>query len=94
LDEAGEPDYENPIVPESLPVDPIAEVPAGFTEDQRDQPGGFSADPDVLDTWATSSLTPQLLGKWSRDEKFFETVFPFDLRPQAHDIIRTWLFST
>ena len=94
LDEAGEPDYENPIVPQSLPVDPIAEVPAGFTEEQRDVPGGFSADPDVLDTWATSSLTPQLLGKWSRDEKFFETVFPFDLRPQGHDIIRTWLFST
>ncbi len=59
LDEAGEPDYENPIVPESAPVDPIAEVPAGFTEERRDQPGGFSADPDVLDTWATSSLTPR-----------------------------------
>ncbi len=94
LDADGTPDYENPIVPENLPVDPIAEVPAGFSEDQRDQPGGFTADPDVLDTWATSSLTPQLLGKWSRDEKFFETVFPFDLRPQGHDIIRTWLFST
>ncbi|MCF2588306.1 valine--tRNA ligase [Brevibacterium sp. UCMA 11752] len=94
LDSAGEPDYSDPIVPESLPTDPIAEVPAGFTADQRDVPGGFTADPDVLDTWATSSLTPQLLGGWSRDEDFFSKVFPFDLRPQGHDIIRTWLFST
>jgi hypothetical protein len=46
-------------------------------------PGGFTADPDVLDTWATSSLTPQLLGGWSRDEDFFDKVFPFDLRPQG-----------
>ncbi|WP_193072058.1 MULTISPECIES: valine--tRNA ligase [unclassified Brevibacterium] len=94
LDSAGEPDYSDPIIPESLPTDPIAEVPAGFTADQRDVPGGFTADPDVLDTWATSSLTPQLLGGWSRDEDFFSKVFPFDLRPQGHDIIRTWLFST
>ncbi|WP_062242233.1 valine--tRNA ligase [Brevibacterium epidermidis] len=94
LDADGQPDYENPIVPESLPCDPIAEAPAGFTDDQRDVPGGFTADPDVLDTWATSSLTPQLLGGWSRDEEFFDKVFPFDLRPQGHDIIRTWLFST
>ncbi|WP_413335328.1 valine--tRNA ligase [Brevibacterium sp. GP-SGM9] len=94
LDAEGQPDYENPIVPESLPVDPVAEVPAGFTAEQRDVPGGFSADPDVLDTWATSSLTPQLLSGWSRDEDLFSKVFPFDLRPQGHDIIRTWLFSS
>jgi valyl-tRNA synthetase len=48
----------------------------------------------VLDTWATSSLTPQIVGGWSRDEELFANVFPFDLRPQAHEIIRTWLFST
>lgn len=94
LDADGQPDYEHPIVPETLPVDPVAEVPAGYSPDQRDVPGGFGADPDVLDTWATSSLTPQLLGGWSRDEEFFGKVFPFDLRPQGHDIIRTWLFST
>ncbi|MGO2860413.1 MAG: valine--tRNA ligase [Brevibacterium sp.] len=94
LDAEGQPDYENPIVPESLPVDPVAEVPAGFTAEQRDVPGGFSADPDVLDTWATSSLTPQLLSGWSRDDDLFSKVFPFDLRPQGHDIIRTWLFSS
>src|SRR5699024_12387217 len=67
LDGDGQPDYDDPIVPESLPVDPITEVPAGYTEEQRDVPGGFTADPDVLDTWATSSLTPQLLGGWSRE---------------------------
>lgn len=96
LDAEGEPDYENPILPadEQLPVDPAAEAAPGYAEDQRDVPGGFTGDPDVLDTWATSSLTPQIVGRWSRDEAFFHNVFPFDLRPQGHDIIRTWLFST
>ncbi|WIK82756.1 valine--tRNA ligase [Micrococcus lylae] len=96
LDAEGEPDYENPILPadDQLPVDPAAEAAPGFSEDQRDVPGGFTGDPDVLDTWATSSLTPQIVGRWSRDEAFFTNVFPFDLRPQGHDIIRTWLFST
>ena len=92
----GEPDYENPIIPDEqqLPVDPLEDVPAGYTAEQRDQPGGFMGDPDVLDTWATSSLTPQIVGNWGVDEKRFHNVFPFDLRPQGHDIIRTWLFST
>ena len=96
LDEEGQPDYENPIVPsdEQLPVDPLEDVPAGFTADQRDKPGGFTGDPDVLDTWASSSLTPQIIGQWSKDDEYFNNVFPFDLRPQGHDIIRTWLFST
>ncbi|WP_344879428.1 valine--tRNA ligase [Zhihengliuella alba] len=96
LDEAGEPDYSNPVLPaeDQLPVDPAAEPAPGFDEAQRDQPGGFTGDADVLDTWATSSLTPQIVGRWGRDEDFFAKVFPFDLRPQGHDIIRTWLFST
>ncbi|TDK27815.1 valine--tRNA ligase [Arthrobacter crusticola] len=96
LDADGEPDYENPIVPsdESLPVDPAGEPAPGFEESARNQPNGFIGDADVLDTWATSSLTPQIVGGWSRDEELFSRVFPFDLRPQGHDIIRTWLFST
>jgi valyl-tRNA synthetase len=69
-------------------------VPAGFTADQRNQPGGFAADPDIMDTWATSSLSPQIAGGWEDDPDLFGRVFPFDLRPQAHDIIRTWLFAT
>ena len=77
---------------ERLPVDPSSDVPSGYTEDQRDQPGGFSGDPDVMDTWATSSLTPEIAGRWGSD--LFARVYPMDLRPQAHDIIRTWLFST
>ena len=77
-----------------LPIDPTTDVPPGYTAEQRDQPGGFTGDPDVLDTWATSSLTPQIAGKWSVDDDLFSRVFPMDLRPQAHDIIRTWLFST
>ena len=92
----GSPDHDNPIVPEesSLPVDPSAETAPGYSEDQRGVPGGFVADPDVMDTWATSSLTPQLAAGWEDDPDLFERVFPMDLRPQAHEIIRTWLFST
>jgi valyl-tRNA synthetase len=96
LDAEGEPIYETPLVPESerLPIDPSTDVPTGYTADQRDQPGGFTGDPDVMDTWATSSLTPQIAGQWGSDDEFFARVFPYDMRPQAHDIIRTWLFST
>jgi valyl-tRNA synthetase len=92
----GEPDYDRPLVPgeDRLPVDPSSDVPEGYTEDQRDQPGGFTADPDVMDTWATSSLTPQIGGQWEDDADLYGRVFPYDLRPQAHEIIRTWLFST
>ena len=68
--------------------------PPGFTEDQRGKPGGFIGDPDVMDTWATSSLTPQIAGGWVDDPDLFARVFPMDMRPQAHDIIRTWLFAT
>jgi valyl-tRNA synthetase len=96
LDSEGEPDYSSPLLaPEaSLPVDPSSDVPDGFTEDQRGKPGGFMADPDVMDTWATSSLSPQVASGWDTDPELFARVFPMDLRPQAHDIIRTWLFST
>ncbi len=92
----GEVDHSRPLTPpeERLPVDPSTDAPDGYTEDQRDQPGGFAADPDVMDTWATSSLTPQIAGGWGNDDELFEMVFPMDVRPQAHDIIRTWLFST
>lgn len=96
LDADGNPDYDAPILPadEQLPVDPAADAAPGYEEAQRDVPGGFTGDADVLDTWATSSLTPQIVGGWSTDEALFSKVFPFDVRPQAHDIIRTWLFST
>jgi valyl-tRNA synthetase len=77
----------------SLPVDPAVDVPPGYTEDQRDQAGGFTGDRDVLDTWATSSLTPWIAGDRWGDPELFDRVFPYDLHPQAHEIIRTWLFS-
>ncbi|MFF2657692.1 valine--tRNA ligase [Kitasatospora sp. NPDC058032] len=79
---------------DALPVDPTSDVPPGFTSDQRDVPGGFTGDPDVMDTWATSSLTPQIAGGWGTDDDLFQRVYPMDVRPQAHEIIRTWLFST
>ncbi|HMM93849.1 valine--tRNA ligase [Phycicoccus sp.] len=101
VDADGEPDHDHPILPDEseLPVDPAANPPAGYTEDQRGVPGGFVGDPDILDTWATSSLSPQIAGGWrGRDgvdpDPLFEKVFPMDVRPQGHDIIRTWLFAT
>ena len=89
-------DYDAPIVPDEsrLPIDPSTAVPDGYTADQRDRPNGFSGDPDIMDTWATSSLTPQIVGGWLDNPGLFARVFPMDLRPQAHDIIRTWLFTT
>ena len=96
LDADGNPDYEQIIVPEEnqLPIDPQSEAPVGFDESQRNKPNGFIGDPDVMDTWATSSLTPQIAASWELDNELFDLVFPMDLRPQSHEIIRTWLFST
>ena len=96
VNEAGEPVYDTPLLPteDMLPVDPSSDPAPGFTEDQRGVPSGFIGDTDVMDTWATSSLTPQIAGGWRSDPDLFARVFPMDLRPQAHDIIRTWLFST
>lgn len=96
LDQDGNPDFDNVITPteEQLPVDPSTDVPAGYQEAQRGVPGGFIGEHDIMDTWATSSLTPQLAGGWISDPDLFKEVFPFDLRPQGQDIIRTWLFST
>ncbi len=96
LDDAGEPIWDRPITADeaTLPVDPSSDVPPGYEASQRGAPGGFAADANVMDTWATSSLTPQIAGGWGHDEDLFGRVFPMDLRPQAHDIIRTWLFAT
>ncbi len=92
----GEPDHTSPIVPDEsrLPVDPTTDVPEGYTEDQRGKPGGFVGDPDVMDTWATSSVTPQIACGWVDDPDLFAATFPMDLRPQGPEIIRTWLFAT
>jgi len=96
LDEQGQPRYDSPIPAreQDLPVDPSSDPAPGYTPQQRGVPGGFVGEVDVMDTWATSSLTPQLAGGWERDPELFQTVYPFDLRPQGQDIIRTWLFST
>jgi valyl-tRNA synthetase len=96
LDDDGEPRYDAPIPApqDALPVDPAAEPPPGYDNDQRGQPGGFAGDPDVMDTWATSSLTPLIAAGWGSKDDITDRVFPMDLRPQAHEIIRTWLFYT
>jgi valyl-tRNA synthetase len=96
LDEDGAPSYDRPLAPDEsrLPVDPSVDVPDGYTEAQRGRTGGFVGDPDVMDTWATSSLSPQIIGGWERDPDLFARIFPMDIRPQSHEIIRTWLFAT
>lgn len=96
LDEAGDPRFDEPIVAtrDLLPVDPSSAPAPGFDESQRGAPGGFIGEHDVMDTWATSSLTPQLAGGWERDPELFDLVYPYSLRPQGQDIIRTWLFSS
>src|SRR5437667_430306 len=96
LDRDGRVEYDRPIAAseDQLPVDPSTDVPVGYREAQRGAPGGFLGDPDVMDTWATSSLSPQVVCGWQEDADLFARTFPMDLRPQAHDIIRTWLFDT
>src|SRR4051812_23308238 len=96
LDAQGRAQYDRPIPAreDQLPVDPSTDVPDGYREDQRGVPGGFGGDPDVMDTWATSSMSPQIVCGWPDDRRLFDITFPMDLRPQAHDIIRTWLFDS
>ena len=96
LDAEGNPVFDKPIVPteEQLPVDPSSQPAPGYTDDQRGVAGGFIGEVDVMDTWATSSLTPQIAGKWGEDDELWNLVFPYSLRSQGQDIIRTWLFST
>ena len=96
VDANGQTDYSMVLLPDvgALPIDPQSDVPTGYTEAQRNRAGGFVGDPDVMDTWATSSLTPQIVGGWGDNGDLWARMYPMDLRPQGHDIIRTWLFST
>lgn len=94
LDENGETGAVIPAPEGLLPVDPASDAAPGYDESQRGMPGGFVGELDIMDTWATSSLTPQIAGGWERDPELFTLVFPYDLRSQGQDIIRTWLFST
>ncbi len=92
----GRPDYARTIVadPKTLPIDPMTDAPPGYAESQRGQPGGFVGEPDIFDTWFTSSMTPQIASRWLLDPARHARLFPADLRPQAHEIIRTWAFYT
>lgn len=80
------------ILPEEdrLPVDPLEDQP----EKECPECGSneFKPESDVLDTWATSSLTPLINAGWD-GENYDEDIFPMDLRPQGHDIISFWLFN-
>jgi valyl-tRNA synthetase len=96
LDQDGNPRHEKPILAslERLPIDPMSDAPPGFEEAQRGQPGGFQGEPDVFDTWFTSSMTPQIAARWGGPGDQMESLFPMDVRPQSHEIIRTWAFYT
>jgi valyl-tRNA synthetase len=96
IDKNGVVQYSSPIVPDAarLPIDPSSDVPDGYRPEQRGVANGFAGDPDIMDTWATSSMTPQIASGWGVDDDLFARLFPMDLRPQGHDIIRTWLFTT
>ncbi len=96
LDDSGGRNYGSPIMPSDdlLPIDPMTEPAPGFRESQRDQPGGFAGERDVFDTWFTSSLSPQIVARWGDPDEEMDRLFPMDIRPQAHDIIRTWAFYT
>lgn len=79
--------------PQDLPVDPIKDIPFGYSKDE------VEGDNDVMDTWATSSVSPQtnshaINTKYAVDIERHRKLFPADLRPQAHEIIRTWTFYT
>src|SRR4029077_4391666 len=92
----GNADHERPIVAaaDAMPLDPMTDTPPGYTPEQRDQPGGFTGEPDIFDTWFTSSLTPQISSRWLLDPARHRRLFPADIRPQSHEIIRTWAFYT
>lgn len=96
LDENKNPDYQNPIIakPDQLPIDPTTDVPDGFEASQRNQANGFCAEADVFDTWFTSSLSPQIVSHWQLDSEKHKSWFPNTMRPQSHEIIRTWAFYT
>jgi valyl-tRNA synthetase len=96
LDSQGEADRSRPLLPKAdrLPIDPMSETPEGFNESQRNKPNGFTGESDVFDTWFTSSLSPQIATGWFDEKESYKKFFPASVRPQAHDIIRTWAFYT
>ncbi|MCX6762495.1 MAG: valine--tRNA ligase [Candidatus Moranbacteria bacterium] len=77
---------------EDLPVDPLTDKPKGKCA--KCGSSKFTPEKDVLDTWATSSISPQLALQLFFSEKEAQKMIPMNLRPQAHDIISTWLFYT
>ena len=81
LDADGNPMWDKVLVPDTalLPIDPSSDAPAGYTDDQRGVPNGFMGDPDVMDTWATSSLTPHIAGGWGFDEDLWNRVWHLDV---------------
>ena len=76
---------------EDLPVYPTQTQPTTPCECGSTD---FEPEFDVMDTWMTSSITPLLAAKWGEKDSLIDKVYPFSLRPQGHDIIRTWAYYT
>ncbi len=85
-------DCGEPILPDAarLPVDPLSDAPESPCPACGSR--AYLPEEDVLDTWATSSMTPLIVTRWLSDQKLHQKLFPMTLRPQAHEIIRTWTF--
>ena len=69
-------------------------MPRAIASGSAISPGGFAGEIDIFDTWFTSSMTPQISSRWQLDPERHAQLFPTDIRPQAHEIIRTWAFYT
>jgi valyl-tRNA synthetase len=82
-----------PAKEENLPVDPLDDKPP-VDKCPKCRGTKFVGEKDVLDTWATSSLTPKLAAELYKGKPIFKKLYPMTLRPQAHDIISFWLFNT
>ncbi len=76
---------------EMLPVNPAETKPGRPCSCGCEE---FVPESSVLDTWATSSVTPQINAKWGEENDNSDRLLPMSLRTQAHEIIRTWAFYT
>jgi valyl-tRNA synthetase len=76
---------------DQLPVNPSDTLPTNACPCGSNE---FIPEQDVFDTWATSSMSPQIVCRWLEDPDLYNDLFPMSLRPQAHEIIRTWAFYT
>lgn len=79
--------------PENLPVDPREHTPPDLRCPQC-KSSNLEPELQIMDTWMTSSVAPMINAKWQQADSLMDKIYPMDLRVQAFEIIRTWLFYT